>query len=328
VVATCYGRIVELAAHDGSFGNYALIDCTTKDGEATEWYMLHAHLSERTVDLGATVKPGDVLGLSGATGFVTGAHLHWQMSRNRREFPRDISVMADPFSFPVVSAVEPVVSNGASAAVSIDEYFTGVCRGLGFAPTPWRLAVLKFWGGQESPGQLFTEAWNPLATTRDGELNLAFDNGNGPGHWNSVPVKVYANAAAGICATVETLKLSFYPNIRRCLADQASYPEAVADFATWVGSDEYGRRIVEFMTTTTASRAEGAEPEPAIAAAWTEERIRAIAREEALKVLTPVNGSGVVNPALDRLEALLRAADASTLDRLVDVLEREGLLTG
>ena len=40
-------------------------------------YTMYFHLSELTVDEGAEVSKGDVIGLSGMTGRVTGPHLHW-----------------------------------------------------------------------------------------------------------------------------------------------------------------------------------------------------------------------------------------------------------
>ena len=138
--------------------------------------------------------------------------------------------------------------------MTIDEYFSELCRRMGWEPTPWRIEVFKFWARQE--GMPFAETWNPLATTRTGPLNAAFNNGNGPGNWNSVPVRVYANAGAGITATFETLQLSFYVNVRRCFEDQVGYDEAIRphDFTSWVGSDEYGRRVVNFMKSCTESK--------------------------------------------------------------------------
>ena len=103
----------------------------------------------------------------------------------------------------------------------------------------------------------FDRTFNPLATTRlspNTQLNKSYDDGFGPGNWNDVPVRVYATAADGVTATFETLQLDYYPNIRRCFADQDGYAEAVAEFTTYVGSQSYGQRVVEFMKSTTASK--------------------------------------------------------------------------
>lgn len=59
-----------------SYGNYILID--HGGGQAT----LYAHCSKLYVKAGQTVKRGDVIGLVGATGRVTGAHLHFEIRNN------------------------------------------------------------------------------------------------------------------------------------------------------------------------------------------------------------------------------------------------------
>ena len=53
-------------------------------------YSLYAHLSRINVKQGETVKNGQVLGLAGATGRVTGPHLHWGI--------RAQGARVDPFS--------------------------------------------------------------------------------------------------------------------------------------------------------------------------------------------------------------------------------------
>lgn len=49
-------------------------------GVATGYF----HLSELRVEVGDTVATGDVLGMTGKTGLVTGPHLHWEMRVNGR----------------------------------------------------------------------------------------------------------------------------------------------------------------------------------------------------------------------------------------------------
>ena len=52
---------------------------------------MYCHLSEHKVALEQTVQQGDVIGLVGATGRVTGPHLHWSVSLN--------GVRVDPLEF-------------------------------------------------------------------------------------------------------------------------------------------------------------------------------------------------------------------------------------
>ncbi len=60
-------------------------------------FTVYAHLSEVGVREGEQVGPGQIIGLSGATGRVTGPHLHW--GARVGELPFDPSALLDPVLF-------------------------------------------------------------------------------------------------------------------------------------------------------------------------------------------------------------------------------------
>ena len=73
VVATNSGRVV-LSEHLPTLrGNCIVID------HGCNIFSLYLHLSKRDVAVGQSVARGQRIGAVGATGFVTGAHLHWEM---------------------------------------------------------------------------------------------------------------------------------------------------------------------------------------------------------------------------------------------------------
>ncbi|RII18775.1 Murein DD-endopeptidase MepM [Streptomyces sp. YIM 130001] len=71
VVAVGPGSVV-VAGDQGAYGNCVVVGMT--DGKFT----LYAHLSRIEVEVGQQVTGGHRLGLSGATGNVTGPHLHFE----------------------------------------------------------------------------------------------------------------------------------------------------------------------------------------------------------------------------------------------------------
>jgi murein DD-endopeptidase MepM/ murein hydrolase activator NlpD len=81
------GTVVE-AGWGGSYGNNVVIKMN--DGTYTQY----GHLSSIGVSVGQTVTPGQQIGLSGATGNVTGPHLHFE-ARTTAEYGSDI----DPVSY-------------------------------------------------------------------------------------------------------------------------------------------------------------------------------------------------------------------------------------
>ena len=64
-------------------------------------FTLYAHLSKLLVEVGEYVRAGQAVGLSGATGRVTGPHLHWGAKIGNRPF--DPTALLDARLFPDAS---------------------------------------------------------------------------------------------------------------------------------------------------------------------------------------------------------------------------------
>jgi murein DD-endopeptidase MepM/ murein hydrolase activator NlpD len=86
VKAVTAGTVVK-AGYDGAYGNDVIV--MTADGK----YVLFAHLSSVGVTVGSTVTPGQQIGLSGATGNVTGPHLHFEV-RTTPNYGSDVDPVA------------------------------------------------------------------------------------------------------------------------------------------------------------------------------------------------------------------------------------------
>lgn len=84
VVASNHGRVVLV-------GNFFFAGGSVVVDHGGGLYTMYFHLSEFKVDKGALVRRGDILALSGATGRVTGPHLHWGVRlNNARVDPLDL----------------------------------------------------------------------------------------------------------------------------------------------------------------------------------------------------------------------------------------------
>ena len=70
------GGTVSFAGYCDSYGNYLTID--HDDG----WQSLYAHCSALYVSAGDRVEQGQLIALVGATGVVTGPHLHFELTHN------------------------------------------------------------------------------------------------------------------------------------------------------------------------------------------------------------------------------------------------------
>jgi murein DD-endopeptidase MepM/ murein hydrolase activator NlpD len=75
VIAPARGKVIELGDFFFS-GNLVYMD------HGQGMISLFAHLSEINVTLGQQINKGDVIGKVGATGRVTGPHLHWSLGLN------------------------------------------------------------------------------------------------------------------------------------------------------------------------------------------------------------------------------------------------------
>ena len=75
VIAPANGKVIELGDFFFS-GNLVYVD------HGQGMISLFAHLSEINVTLGQQIKQGEIIGKVGATGRVTGPHLHWSLGLN------------------------------------------------------------------------------------------------------------------------------------------------------------------------------------------------------------------------------------------------------
>lgn len=75
ISATAAGTVVEATYHD-DFGYYVKID------HGNGFTTLYAHNSENLVEVGDTVKKGDVIAMTGSTGMSTGIHCHYEIQLN------------------------------------------------------------------------------------------------------------------------------------------------------------------------------------------------------------------------------------------------------
>lgn len=83
VRATAGGTVVTAEFHNG-FGNYVVID------HGNGFTTLYAHNSSLSVKVGDKVQKGDVIAMTGSTGYSTGVHCHYEIQLNGvYQNPRD-----------------------------------------------------------------------------------------------------------------------------------------------------------------------------------------------------------------------------------------------
>jgi murein DD-endopeptidase MepM/ murein hydrolase activator NlpD len=71
---------VRPAAGNGTHGNQVLVNHGVIGGNS--WVSVYNHLSRFAVSVGQSVSQGQAIGYTGATGNVTGCHVHLELWRN------------------------------------------------------------------------------------------------------------------------------------------------------------------------------------------------------------------------------------------------------
>lgn len=237
--ATPIGTPVTVAYGDGvvtqidinaDYGTSVLIDHA--DGTQT----LYAHLSERSVKVGDTVKLGQRIGKSGDSGNAGGPHLHFEMRKGKNNpvdpnkylsggmgsgstndllamgysttipLPSDVLGSSKASTSPSSTASNSTSStsstnNGTVAMGSKDQqsWATDFLTKTGKPVTDSNLKALTTWMNAEGKGwstSLNRATYNPLNTTLDRPGAISF---NAPG------VKAYTSPEQGMEATIATL---------------------------------------------------------------------------------------------------------------------------
>jgi murein DD-endopeptidase MepM/ murein hydrolase activator NlpD len=197
---------------DPGYGTAIMIDHA--DGHQS----IYAHLSAKSVNAGDTVKAGQRIGKSGATGNVTGPHLHFEIRKGKNNpvdpagYTSASSILGGQYisGFVNPSASELMGTGAASNTVSMSsgssvkmsssgsqaEFATSLLAGLGAPLTEGNVKALTTWMRFEGGHWKNSANYNPLNTT----LTVP-----GATSMNSVGVKAYANWNEGLQATISTL---------------------------------------------------------------------------------------------------------------------------
>ncbi|NJN61201.1 MAG: peptidoglycan DD-metalloendopeptidase family protein [Coleofasciculaceae cyanobacterium RL_1_1] len=98
IIATAPGTVVE-AGYNGGYGNQIAIQ------HEYGYQTLYAHLSEIRVEVGDSIKRGDVIGALGNTGRSTGPHLHYEVRLDGQ--PINPQNFLEPNSTPIADSRNP-----------------------------------------------------------------------------------------------------------------------------------------------------------------------------------------------------------------------------
>ena len=101
ILASADGMVMMAGWDNTGYGYHVII--RHDPGHST----LYAHLNKCLLIAGTMVKQGQVIGLSGVTGTVTGPHLHFEARTNWADYKSHF----DPMSLPLISVDDSINEN-------------------------------------------------------------------------------------------------------------------------------------------------------------------------------------------------------------------------
>jgi hypothetical protein len=139
LVAPCGGRIgwagmvddADTGGRTHEWGNYIRIDTDTG------YSVYLCHLASYCVRIGQTVLQGDLIGVEGGTGKVTGRHLHFEVRKDGKSTdPTPYLGIANRVGvYPVENDANAVKDDANAQEMSDDARY--VCEKCGFEPKTW-----------------------------------------------------------------------------------------------------------------------------------------------------------------------------------------------
>ena len=186
------------------YGVYVQID------HGNGYQTIYGHLSSKSVSRGDSVKAGQVIGKSGATGNVDGPHLHFEVRKGKNN-PVDPSQLLGGGSVlsSNVSGGAQVTKGTVLGTGSQQAWAKNLLQKLGDPVSKQNVTALTTWAAYEGGHWNNTANYNPLNTTQPA---------SGATNMNKVGVKSYKSWDQGFQATIDTLNNGRYSNILSALA--------------------------------------------------------------------------------------------------------------
>ena len=212
---------------DSGYGIYVQLD--HNDG----YQSIYGHLSMKNVNVGQKVRKGQLIGLVGDTGNVTGPHLHFEVRKGKNNpvdpssYLKGGSLTTTSGSIEATQTTGVILGNGSKQSWAKD-FLTR----LGKPTTDSNIKAMTTWMAWEGGHWNNTANWNPLNTTLGAP---------GATSMNKVGVKSYQDYEQGMQATLNTIKVNKYgyPQILKAL-ESGNNTQGVIDA---INSSKWGTHI-------------------------------------------------------------------------------------